>query len=285
MDPLHTLKKFGIHDGHIEGDIEPANEKCNFPENGKLKTTCKLVSIFSCCIGRYDAAFQKKLICVVPCFLFPKLVVFWLKLKISLAKASDRFLTKSRKWVHGNIFEQVFINDSNLFILILRLYFGSRGIQHFYSETLKILKIGVCDLNIHRNFWGSKGVVERKLKSFFNFSFIAKNWGKKREKNSIFLLVFNPQMRSSLYWNKTQYFHSRANLCRDCAGKALCWYQALSREVCFACFTSLQNSITKKIWKNEEISGKKGFKGINQIDRKKKKEMKVKFGWLLKKTF
>ena len=143
MDPLHTLKKFGIHDGHIEGDIEPANEKCHFPEDAKLKTTCKLVSIFSCCIESYDAAFQKKLICVVPCFLFPKLVVFWLKLKISLAKASDRFLTKSRKWVYGNIFEQVFINDSNLFILILRLYFGSRGIQHFYSETLKILKIGV----------------------------------------------------------------------------------------------------------------------------------------------
>ena len=116
MDPLHTLKKFGIHDGHIEGDIEPANEKCHFPENQKLKTTCKLVSIFSCCIESYDAAFQKKLICVVPCFLFPTLVVFWLKLKISLAKASDRFLTKSRKWVYGNIFEQVFINDSNLFI-------------------------------------------------------------------------------------------------------------------------------------------------------------------------
>ena len=176
MDPLHTLKKFGIHDGHIEGDIEPANEKCNFPEDRKLKTTCKLVSIFSCCIERYDAALQKKLICVVPCFLFPKLVVFWLKLKISLAKASDRFLTKSRKRVYGNIFEQVFINDSNLFILILRHYFGSRGIQRFYSETLKILKIGRCDLNIHRNFWGSKGVVERKLKSFFNFFFQVKVW-------------------------------------------------------------------------------------------------------------
>ena len=77
MDPLHTLKKFGIHDSHnFEGDIEPANEKCHFPEDAKLKTTCKLVSIFSCCIESYDAAFQKKLICVVPCFLFPKLVVF-----------------------------------------------------------------------------------------------------------------------------------------------------------------------------------------------------------------
>ena len=97
MDPLHTLKKFGIHDGHIEGDIEPANEKCHFPEDRKLKTTCKLVSIFSCCIESYDAAFQKKLICVVPCFLFPKLVVFWLKLKISLAKASDPFFDKKSK--------------------------------------------------------------------------------------------------------------------------------------------------------------------------------------------
>ena len=36
---------------------------------------------------------------------------------------------------------------------------------------------------------------------------------------------------------------------------------------------------------NEEISGKKWFKAINQIDPKKKKELKVKFGWLLKKIF
>ena len=174
MDPLHTLKKFGIPDGHIERDIEPANEKCHFPEYAKLKTTCKLVSIFSCCIESYDATFQKKLICVVPCFLFPKLVVFWLKLKISLAKASDRFLTKSRKWVYGNIFEQVFKNDSNLLILILTTLFRFKRNSTFYLKK-KLKKIEVCDLYIHRNLWGSKGVVERKLKRFFNSSFIAKN--------------------------------------------------------------------------------------------------------------
>ena len=140
MDPLHTLKKFGIHDSHIEGDIEPANEKCHFPEDRKLKTTCKLDSIFSCCIESYDAAFQKKLICVVPCFLFPKLVVFWLKLKISLAKASDRFLTKSRKWVYGNIFEQVFINDSNLFILILTTLFRFKRNSTFLLGNVENLE-------------------------------------------------------------------------------------------------------------------------------------------------
>ena len=123
-----------MYGGHIEGDIEPANEKCHFPKGAKMKTTCKFVSIFSCCIESYDAAFQKKLICVVPCFLFPKLVVFWLKLKISLAKASDRFLTKSRKWVYGNIFEQVFINDSNLFILILTTLFRFKRNSTFYLK-------------------------------------------------------------------------------------------------------------------------------------------------------
>ena len=76
MDPLHTLKKFGIHDGQIERDIEPANEKCHFPEDAELKTTRKLVTIFSCFIEGYDAAPQKKLICIVPWFLFPKLVAF-----------------------------------------------------------------------------------------------------------------------------------------------------------------------------------------------------------------
>ena len=141
MDSLHTLKKFGIHDGHIEGDIEPANEKCHFADDAKVKTTCKLVSIFSSCIERYDAAFQKKLICVVPCFLFPKLVVFWLKLKISLAKASDRFLTKSRKWVHGNIFEQVFINDSNLFILILTTLFRFKRNSTFLLGNVENLVV------------------------------------------------------------------------------------------------------------------------------------------------
>ena len=160
-------------------------------------------------------------------------------------------------------------------------------------------------MNIHRNFWGSKGVVERKLKSFFNFSFIAKNWGKKREKNSIFLLVFNPQMRSSLYWNKIQYFHSRANLCRDCAEgimpvsssflrSMLCMLYLLAH-MSFSTYHNLfswklsvfkeATASPKKILEKWRNFGKKGFKGINQIDRKKKKEMKVKFGWLLKKTF
>ena len=50
--------------------------------------------------------------------------------------------------------------------------------------------MSVWDFNIHRKFWGSKDVVERKLKSCFDFSFILKNWGKKRRKNLIFLLVW-----------------------------------------------------------------------------------------------
>ena len=48
--------------------------------------------------------------------------------------------------------------------------------------------MSVWDFNIHRKFWGLKDVVERKLKSCFDFSFILKNWGKKRRKNLIFLL-------------------------------------------------------------------------------------------------
>ena len=47
----------------------------------------------------------------------------------------------------------------------------------------------MCDFNIHRNFWGSKGVVESKLKNFFNFSYIVEIEGEKREKRLIFLLV------------------------------------------------------------------------------------------------
>ena len=45
MNPLQTSKNFGMYGSHIEGDIEPANEKCNFPKDTKLKTTCKFVSI------------------------------------------------------------------------------------------------------------------------------------------------------------------------------------------------------------------------------------------------
>ena len=59
MDLLHTLKKFGICSAHIERDIEPANEKRHFPEGVNPKTTCKLGSIFSCCIETFDAVFQK----------------------------------------------------------------------------------------------------------------------------------------------------------------------------------------------------------------------------------
>ena len=188
MDPLHTLKKFGIHDGHIEGDIELANEKCHFADDAKLKTTCRLVSIFSCCIESYDAAFQKKLICVVPCFLFPKLVVFWLKLKISLAKASDRFFVKKLKISLWKYFWRSL--HKRLKLVYLNSYDFISVQEEFDLFTRKRWK-SCCDLNIHRNFWGSKGVVERKLKSFFNFSFIAK-MREKREKNSIFLLVFKP---------------------------------------------------------------------------------------------
>ena len=140
MDLLQTSKKFGICSSHIEWDIEPANEKCHFPKGVKPKTTCKLVSIFSCCIESYDTAFQRKLICVVQCFLWEKITVFWLKLKISLAKASDRFLTKSRKWVYGNIFEQVFKNDSNLFILILTTLFRFKRNSTFLLRNVENLE-------------------------------------------------------------------------------------------------------------------------------------------------
>ena len=76
MDLLQTSKKSGMYGGHIEGDIELTNEKFNFPKGTKLKTTSKFVSVFSRCIESYGTAFQKKLICVVQCFVFPKLVVF-----------------------------------------------------------------------------------------------------------------------------------------------------------------------------------------------------------------
>ena len=65
-------------------------------------------------------------------------------------------------------------------------------------------KIWVCEFNICPKFRGSKDVVESKLKGSFELSFIVKNWGKKkRGKNSIFLLFFNPQMRFSVFKNKT----------------------------------------------------------------------------------
>ena len=94
MDLLHTSKKFGICSGHIEEHFEPVNEKCHFPEGVKPKTTCIFVAIFSCCIECYDAAFLKKLICIVQCLLFPKIFIFWPKLKISSAKPSDNFFKK-----------------------------------------------------------------------------------------------------------------------------------------------------------------------------------------------
>ena len=72
--------------------------------------------------------------------------------------------------------------------------------------------MSVWDFNIHRTFWGSKDVVERKLKSCFDFSFILKNWGKKRRKNLIFLLLFDPQMRFSLSLKKKRHLDDCAFL-------------------------------------------------------------------------
>ena len=72
--------------------------------------------------------------------------------------------------------------------------------------------MSVWDFNIHRTFWGSKDVVERKLKICFDFSFILKNWGKKRRKNLIFLLLFDPQMRFSLSLKKKRHLDDCAFL-------------------------------------------------------------------------
>ena len=69
MDQLGKTKKFGIFSGHIEEYFQPANEICHFSVATKPRTTCKFVSLFSSCVGSCDAAFQKKFICGVQCFL------------------------------------------------------------------------------------------------------------------------------------------------------------------------------------------------------------------------
>ena len=103
-------------------------------------------------------------------------------------------------------------------------------------------------------------------------------------------------MRSSLCWDKIQYFHRRANLRQESVLRALCRYQTHFHEVCFSCFNFLRpclfrpiiidsvenQAFSKKQQHHQKILekwrnfGKKGFKGINQIDRKKERnESKV----------
>ena len=99
MDPLHTTKKFGICSSHIEEYFLPANEFHLLSVATKPKITCKFVSIYSSYIVSSDTVFQKKFIYVVHCSLISKIFVFWLKQKISSARASDQFLTKIQIWV------------------------------------------------------------------------------------------------------------------------------------------------------------------------------------------
>ena len=57
-------------------------------------------------------------------------------------------------------------------------------------------------------------------------------------------------MRSSLYWNKIQYFHIRANLRQESVLRAICRYETLFHEVCFACFHSLRPCLFRPIISN-----------------------------------
>ena len=94
------------------------------------------------------------------------------KSKMSLWKYFWTSLHKRLKLVYLNSYD--FISVQEGFNLLLEK---------------KLKKIEVCDLYIHRNLWGSKGVVERKLKRFFNSSFVAKKWGEKNEKKLNISLV------------------------------------------------------------------------------------------------
>ena len=58
----------------------------------------------------------------------------------------------------------------------------------------------------------------------------------------------------------------------------------LSAVVSMQLFSQVQKQ-HQKYWKNEEISGKKMIQSNRSDWPKKKKELKVKFGWLLKKVF
>ena len=128
--------------------------------------------------------------------------------------------SKKSKLSFLKYFEEVFIKDSNLFILLLKTSFRFKRHLKFLFGNVEYLHVklsqrllfqsksflwkkelslpmsvtfllgkksfiedmSVWDFNIHRKFWGLKDVVERKLKSCFDFSFILKNWEKKREK-------------------------------------------------------------------------------------------------------
>ena len=120
MDLLHTSKKFGICSGHIEEYFEPANEKCHFPEGVKPKTTCMFVAIFSCCIECYDASFLKKLICIVQCLLLPKIFIFFDRNWRYHQRNHLTIFSKKSKLSFLKYFEEVFIKDSKLFILLLK---------------------------------------------------------------------------------------------------------------------------------------------------------------------
>ena len=69
-----------------------------------------------CCISE-----EANLCCSM--LLIPKTRRILTEIEDFISESIWPFLTKSRKWVHGNIFEKVFINDSNLFILILTTLF------------------------------------------------------------------------------------------------------------------------------------------------------------------
>ena len=156
--------------------------------------------------------------------------IFWPKLKISSATPSDIFFCKKSKLSILKNFEKVFIKDSNLFILLLKTSFRFKRHLKFLFGNVEYLHVklsqrllfqsksflwkkelslpmsvtfllgkksfiedmSVWDFNIHRKFWGLKDVVERKLKSCFDFSFILKNWGKKKEKKSNISFTFWP---------------------------------------------------------------------------------------------
>ena len=152
MDPLHTLKKFGIHDGHIEGDIEPANEKRHFPEGVKPKTTCIFVAIFSCCIECYDAAFLKKLICIVQCLFYSQKSSFFDRNWRYHQRNHLTIFSKKSKLSFLKYFEEVFIKDSNLFILLLNTLFRFKRHLKFLFENVENLYVTLSQrLLFHSN--------------------------------------------------------------------------------------------------------------------------------------
>ena len=118
------------------------------------------------------------------------LTVFWKQSKTGLWKYFWGSLHEGLKLVYSNSYYLVSVQeDFKIFIgkrwrtsvnlsqwitllkqiVSLEKEFSFPWAVSFYLEKVVSWKIGVCDFNIHWNFWGSKGVVERKLKSFFNF--------------------------------------------------------------------------------------------------------------------